>query len=224
MPEDSKQVMVEAAIVPYVSASKESIEKFYNGYDHNSFVQVNPNILNKEEIRVVFDKLLTEMKQTLQIVDKDFHIHICFFLLRVGSVGCSSKTQYTGGYEYVVDSKKYSVKDVWIFPTIKSIVSALPNKKPNGLKAFCSSLQDLYLLVAPMFPESFSNRTVGVRGVPKGEEYLGCDFLTATSPLMDNHQRAISLSAQKNAIERSASNTSERRIVSLYDIGKFVTL
>lgn len=223
MPEETK-VPTEAAIVPYVSASKESIEKFYNDYDLNSFVQVNPNILNKDELKIVFDKLLTEMKQTLQIVDKDFHIHICFFLLRAGNIGCSSKTKYTGNYEYTVDSKKYRVNDEWIFPTIKSIVSSLPNNKPNGLKAFCAALQDLYLLVAPKFSDVFCNRTVGVRGVPKGEEYLGCDFLTATSPLMDNHQRAVSLAAQKNAIERNASGTSERKIVSLYDIGKFFAL
>lgn len=204
----------------FSSETREKVEKFFNNFDHKTYKQVNPNLLNEDELREVLDKLKTEFKTNLKALDEDIYHHVAFFLLRASVVSTSPKVEYKGSYSYSIDQRKYTVNDAWIFPQVNILASK--HNKPNGLRAFCASLEGMYLSVARMVPDVFGTRSVGKRGAPSGSEYLSADFLTSTCALMSDHDRAVALSASRNALDRSAASQIDKKMVSLYDFGKVV--
>nr|QOU11823.1 minor capsid protein [Grapevine leafroll-associated virus 2] len=201
-----------------LSTRKEAVDKFFNELRNENYSSVDSSRLSDQEVKEVLEKSKESFKSELASTDEHFVYHIIFFLIRCAIISTSDKVKYVGSHKYVVEGKTYTVQDVWVFDMIKGLTKQY--KRVNGLRAFCCACEDLYLTVAPAMSERFKTKAIGMKGLPVGKEYLGADFLSGTSRLMSDHDRAVSIVAAKNAVDRSAFTGGERKIVSLYDLGR----
>nr|QBZ78575.1 minor capsid protein [Grapevine leafroll-associated virus 2] len=201
-----------------LSTRKEAVDKFFNELRNENYSSVDSSRLSDQEVKEVLEKSKESFKSELASTDDHFVYHIIFFLIRCAIISTSDKVKYVGSHKYVVEGKTYTVNDNWVFNMMKGLTKQY--KRVNGLRAFCCACEDLYLSVAPMMSERFKTKAIGMKGLPAGKEYLGADFLSATSKLMSDHDRAVSIVAAKNAVDRSAFTGGERKIVSLYDLGR----
>lgn len=210
-----------AEIIPYkpINDARAVVEKHFSNLPPESFVQVDVNRFNSQEIGEAFSVIQAEYKSKVaNFVEGDFPIHVAYFLLRAAYVGTSVKTTYRGSYSYKIDGKTYNINDSWVFPMVK--IAAGKFNKNNPLRAFTGSLEDYYLMISAAMPNVFKGRSIGSKGAPVGLERFSADFLTASSSVMNNHERAVTMACAKNAIERSLVSSDDRTIVSLYDLGK----
>nr|QXP00807.1 mCP [Grapevine leafroll-associated virus 2] len=201
-----------------LTTRKDAVDKFFSELKNENYSSVDSSRLSDLEVKEVLEKSRESFKSELASKDEHFVYHIIFFLIRCAIISTSEKVKYVGGHTYVVEGKTYTVNDAWVFNMIKGLTKKY--KRVNGLRAFCCACEDLYLTAAPTMSERFKTKSIGNKGLPVGKEYLGADFLSGTSKLMSDYDRAITITAAKNAVDRSAFTGNERRIVSLYDIGK----
>nr|BBK15492.1 CPm [Carnation yellow fleck virus] len=205
-------------IVRFSDNTRDAIESYFNNYDLTDYTEVNPNKLNRKEADELLGIIQERFKSDLVIAEEDFIKHLAFVLIRAANITTSTKVNYVGAYGYTIGGKEFNVKDAWIFPLLKDCMKKFG--KPNPVRTFCSTFEDAYLVSARSIPRTFLNRTIGKRGIPTGYEYLGADFLTGTSVLLNDHEKAIVLQASRAAVERAASSSVDGKIVSLFDLGR----
>lgn len=184
----------------------------------SSYEEVNPNFLNESEKQQVIDVVASRYNSKFNIDRSKLLIHIAVFLVRARSLGTTQKNTYSRKYSYETEGRKFVVDDSWVFNEVKSAMATLEDKKPNDIRCFCASFEDLYVSMSKMFPELFEKINVGNNGLPKGCEALGADFLTGRSRLLTDQENAVRLAASANAIHRSNTGNNSSSIVSLYQL------
>nr|AAB16808.1 coat protein homolog [Beet yellows virus]AAC25119.1 minor coat protein [Beet yellows virus]AAF14304.1 minor capsid protein [Beet yellows virus]QWT83566.1 minor coat protein [Beet yellows virus]QWT83629.1 minor coat protein [Beet yellows virus] len=205
-------------LIHFTENTRDAMETFFNSYDLAEYSEVNPNKLNRKETDELLGVIRERFKSELVITDEDFVKHLAFALIRAANITTSTKVNYVGAYEYTIGGKKFLVKDAWVFPLIKECMKKF--NKPNPVRTFCATFEDAYIVIARSLPKLFLNRTIGKRGIPSGYEFLGADFLTATSVCLNDHEKAIVLQASRAAIDRAVSSSVDGKIVSLFDLGR----
>ncbi|UTQ50488.1 MAG: minor coat protein [Plant associated closterovirus 1] len=212
-PDNNKAISVYKDI-----SADESTSKFFSSYSPDDFKTSTPEKFSDEEMDEILGVLKTSFKEHLKIDEKDFPIHVVFFLFRAQRISTSPQVKYAFTNCYNVGNRSFAVKDAWIFTEVKN--ATRKHNRENGLRTFCCSLEDMYLSAANLVPDLLKSRSVARKGVPTGNEQCGADFLTGSSKLQTDVQKAITISAARHAIENKASSAGQRVLVSLYDYGK----
>nr|UQR78702.1 minor coat protein [Thesium chinense closterovirus 1] len=200
------------------SLAREEIENQLLKIKVDSLSHCTDVVYGPDDMSELMPKMTTRLRELTKAPQGDDLIHFSMLLLRAGIIGTSLKTVYGDNYYSYTMDKVYSVRDADIFPYIRHVTSGYKRKKANGLKAFFASLEKPYLLVARYFPQVFRTRSNTRKGIPSGFEYLGADFLTGSSDILSDKERAIINRGSEHAINRASRQGETNVIVSLYDI------
>lgn len=162
--------------------------------------------------------VVTHLRSITKGLAEDDSIHIAFLVVRAANIQTSLKTEYRNSYSYKVGNQNYTVKDVSIFPFIRSATAKYGKK--NGLKCFFAGLEDAVMVLGMLSPEIFDTRVSCNRGAPKGKGYLSADFMSGCSQIQSDHDRSIIVRASEQAIMKASGNSTNDELVSLFDLGR----
>nr|WIL96187.1 CPd [Carrot closterovirus 2] len=208
-----------AEVTKMMVATRESIENAFSKLDLNTVTFTNDGILSVNQAEEAVAAVNSKLRELVKGETIDMPAHFGALLLRAGVVNTSPYTVYRHFYSYTVGGKSFTVQDGDIFPYILSVVKKY--NKPNGLRAFFSTFENAYVILAKQRPELMETKVSTRRGTPKGYAHCSADFIKGSSPYLSDQERAMVNSASNYALSFAADKKVSRGLVSLYDYGKY---
>ncbi|AAW32897.1 CPm [Mint virus 1] len=198
-------------------ASSEIVEKFSEGLDVNSITHSTDSAFSKKEAEEAIPGVLSRLRELTKADSKQDIVHFMMLMCRAQIISTSMKVKYTGSYSYTVGGMGFTIKDADIFPHIIHMLAKY--KKPNPLRALFTTFETPFIHFSKIRPDLAETRSACRRGTPTGYGYLSADFLTGSSPSLNDRERAIVNRSSEHAINRANLTGASKELVSLYDIG-----